>query len=73
MVDIFVLLMAHTVAPSRKKKLETLLRAKVRVGLFSEELLKETFSAHTQVNRGFPALLHSPPHHHSLLATQYEA
>ncbi|XP_038054583.1 Fanconi anemia group D2 protein-like isoform X2 [Patiria miniata] len=57
-IDIFILLIAHTVASNRKKALESLFRSKVRSGHFREELLKAAFSSHAKVIREyFPSIL----------------
>ncbi|XP_071810263.1 Fanconi anemia group D2 protein-like [Asterias amurensis] len=52
-VDIFILLIAHTIAANRKKTVESLFRAKVRAGFFTEGLLEKAFSSHAQVLRDY--------------------
>ena len=48
-VDLFVLLILHSTA-NRKKAMETLIRNKIKNGLFTEEMLSAAFNSHSQVS-----------------------
>ena len=51
MIDLFVILILHSVT-NKRKVVESLLRSKVRSGSFGEDVLKTAFISHGQVGNG---------------------
>ena len=47
-VDLFALLILHSTA-NRKKAMESLMRSKIKIGHFTEEMLSAAFNSHSQV------------------------